>query len=111
MQAMGWQMHWPILHIGLPPLHVAHAAPPVPHWEVDCDPCCTHVSPLQQPVAQEVALHTHVPVAVSHAWPPAHVTHAAPPAPHALADCDPGSTHAPLAVQHPPGHVLALHTQ
>jgi hypothetical protein len=104
-------MHEPILHIALPPVHPTHAAPPVPHWEVDCEPCCTHVVPAQQPVGHEVASHTHAPVAVSHPCPDAHCAHIAPPVPHALLPCIPGATHAPLGVQHPPGHVLVLHTQ
>ncbi len=104
-------MHEPILHIALPPPHETHAAPPVPHCEVDCEPCCTHVIPAQQPLAHEVALHTQAPVAVSHACPGAHIAHIAPPVPHALRMCIPGATHEPLGVQHPPGHVLALHTQ
>jgi len=95
----------------LPAPQSTHAAPPMPHSVADCEPASTHVCPLQQPPEQDVALHTHAPVAVSHAWPDAHAAHAVPPAPHALLDCDPGATHAPAAVQHPAGHELALHTQ
>jgi hypothetical protein len=62
-------------------------------------------------VGHEVGLHTQAPVVVSHACPDAHVAHIAPPMPHALIPCIPGATHAPLGVQHPLGHVLALHTQ
>jgi hypothetical protein len=109
---MPWHVHEPILHIVLPPPpHATHAVPPVPHCEVDCEDCCTHVVPLQQPVEHEVGSHTHAPVTVSHSCPLAHTAHITPPAPHAEADCEPGRTHAPLGVQHPPGHVVALHTQ
>jgi hypothetical protein len=111
VQFMGWHVHEPILHIGLPPMHATHAAPPVPHWEVDCEPCCTHVVPTQQPVGHEVASQTHAPVAMSQPCPAAHVVHIAPPMPHAAPDCIPGATHTPSVEQHPLGHVLALHTQ
>ena len=46
--------------------HVAHAAPPVPHCEADCDAWGTHVVPLQQPPEHEVASHTHAPVVLLH---------------------------------------------
>ena len=94
----------------LPAPQFTHAAPPAPHSVGDCAPGFTQVEPLQQPFGQDVGLHTQAPVAVSHACPAAHATHAAPATPHALFVCDPGTTHAPLAVQHPPSHELALHT-
>ena len=94
----------------LPAPQFAHAAPPIPHSVGDCMPCFTQVDPLQQPFGHEVGLHTQAPVAVSHACPAAHAAHAVPGAPHALVVCDPGATHAPLALQHPPGHEVALHT-
>jgi hypothetical protein len=103
-------LHWPILHT-LPEPQSTHAAPPVPHSDFDCEPCCTHVPPLQHPVGHEVASHTHAPVVVSHSCPDEHAAHIAPLVPQALLDCDPRTTHAPPAVQQPPEHVLALHTQ
>jgi hypothetical protein len=108
---MPWHVHEPILHIVLPPPHATHAAPPVPHWEMDCEPCWTHVVPLQQPLGHEVASHTHMPVAALHSWPDAHVAHIPPPMPHAVLDCEPGATHVPPGVQQPLGHELAVHTQ
>jgi hypothetical protein len=33
------QEHWPLLHaLDVCPLQAAHAAPPVPHEPVDCEP-------------------------------------------------------------------------
>jgi len=46
--------------------HTLHVAPPVPHCEPDCEAYGTHVLPLQHPLAQEVVLHTHCPLFVSH---------------------------------------------
>jgi len=94
----------------LPAPQFTHAAPPMPHSVGDCAFCLTHVVPLQQPLAHEAGSHTQAPVALSHSCPAAHAAHAAPGMPHALFVCDPGTTHAPLAVQHPPSHELALHT-
>ncbi len=86
-----------------------------------------HVVPLQHPVGQEVALHTHVPP--EHCWPaphgapdpqrhsPAaeqlsawvalHATHVAPFAPQLVSD---RVLHV-LPVQQPPGHEVASQTQ
>jgi hypothetical protein len=105
---MPWQ-HWPALQLSIGG-HPAHALPPVPHSVGDCEPCCTHVCPLQQPLAHELALHTHWPVVVSQAWPTAHATHTAPAAPQAEADSMPAARHVPPAVQQPLGHELGLHT-
>lgn len=91
-----------------PDAHAAHATPPVPQAAPDCDEVGTHVLPLQQPVAHEVASQTHRP-AVLHSWPVAHVAHAAPAVPHDALDCDPKGTHAPVAEQQPLGQVFASH--
>jgi hypothetical protein len=40
----------------------------------------SHVVPLQQPVEQDDALHTHAPP--THAWPVMQATQAAPSVPH-----------------------------
>ncbi len=108
MHDMPWQ-HWPALHESLGG-HPAQAAPPVPHCEGDCELCCTHICPLQQPPGHEVALHTHWPVAVSHSVPVEHATHAMPPAPQAEDDCELAPMHVPPALQQPLGHEAALHT-
>jgi hypothetical protein len=39
---------------------------------------------LQQPLGQDVELHTHCPVLVLHCCPLAHAVHAVPPLPHEL---------------------------
>lgn len=108
MHMLPWQ-HSPDLHES-PEGHPPQTAPPVPHSEADCEPCCTQLCPLQQPMGHELALHTHWPVAVSHSWPAAHATQTAPPAPHAAVDSMPAGKHAPPAVQQPLGHELGLHT-
>jgi len=64
--------------------------------------------PLQQPPAQDVALHTHSPPL--QACPAAHAPHAAPPVPQEPLDWLPyGSQVLPL--QHPFGHEPGVHTQ
>jgi hypothetical protein len=39
--------------------HAAHATPPVPHADADCDEYATQVLPLQQPLGHVTALQTH----------------------------------------------------
>jgi hypothetical protein len=62
----------------------------------------------QHPIAQEVASQMHFPLVVSHSSPAGQAEHVAPPLPHCLADWDAVETHAPLSVQHPLAHVIAL---
>jgi hypothetical protein len=45
------------------------------------------VPPLQQPFAQVLVSHEHVPLVVSQR-PFVQVAHAAPPVPHFVADCE-----------------------
>jgi hypothetical protein len=101
--------------------HAMHVLPFVPHVD---ELVAMHVAPLQQPLAHDVASHTHAPP--TQCWPAthgalvpqahapfaqesasigSHVAHAPPLAPHALVD---GTLHTP-AWQHPFGHVVALH--
>ena len=88
------QTHWPLKVLqAWPAAHGAHAAPPVPHSELDSLASGTHVLPSQQPERHEEALQTHWPVVVLHVWPDAHATHAAPPEPHAMADSLESGTH------------------
>ena len=116
-------MHWPPAQLSALWLsHAAHAAPPVPQY--DSDPLL-HVVPSQQPVAHDVASHTHVPF--THRWPAAqeglpphmhwppaqlsalwasHAAHAAPPVPQY--DSDPLLHVVPS--QHPVAHDVASHT-
>jgi hypothetical protein len=83
------------------------ALPAEPHAETVCALAATHVPPLQQPVGQEVASHTHAPAAL-HDWLVAQALHAAPPTPQvALADV----WQAPLLSQHPLGQDVASQTQ
>jgi hypothetical protein len=56
--------------------HAPHVPPPVPHADGPCTEYGMQVAPLQQPSGHELALHTHCPVIVSHAWPVAHAPHA-----------------------------------
>jgi len=69
--------------------HGAHAVPPVPQTEEDCDPYGTQVLPLQQPVGHEVASQTHLPVVVLHSCPVAQAVHAAPPVPQDMLVSEP----------------------
>jgi hypothetical protein len=62
--------------------HAAQAAPALPHTVVDCMPNGTQVSPLQQPVGQEVASQMQLPVVLSHSWVMAHAPQVAAPEPH-----------------------------
>ena len=55
--------------------------------------------PLQQPLGQDAALHTHWPDAL-HAWPDPHAAHTAPDAPHDVAVSSASPSHTP-EVQHP----------
>jgi hypothetical protein len=114
------QAHMPFEHESAScMLHAMHAAPPVPHAATVGG--LVHVLPEQQPVAHDVALHTHLPP--THAWPVAQAglepqvhaplvhesacwgLHATPPVPHALVD---GVVQVP-AWQHPLGHVVESH--
>jgi hypothetical protein len=65
-----------------------HAAPPVPHCEVDCEEYRTHVLPLQQPAGHEFASHTHWPFAL-HSCPLAHAAQLAPAVPQEPAPSEP----------------------
>jgi hypothetical protein len=66
----------------------AHTAPPVPHWLVVWEPYSTHVLPLQHPLGQELASHSHCPVVVLQYCPGTHALQVAPPEPHSVAVCD-----------------------
>jgi hypothetical protein len=81
--------HWPLVHdvdpIGL---HGPQLAPCVPHELMDCEDVVSHVPPappLQQPPAQVLASHEHVPTVVSQS-PFAQGAHAAPLVPHEAPD-------------------------
>jgi hypothetical protein len=87
----------------------AHAAPPLPHCEPDCEVNVTHALPLQHPFAHDVASHTHAPVVVLHSWPVVHTPQAAPAEPHVVFDSDAYGTHV-LPLQHPFGHEVASQT-
>jgi hypothetical protein len=50
-------------HVGVSPLHAPQAAPAVPHVLLFCEPVCSQLFPLQQPVAHDAALQTHAPAA------------------------------------------------
>ncbi len=50
----------------MPLAQAAHAAPPAPHWEADCDEYRTQVLPLQQPFGHDVASQTQAPLSLSH---------------------------------------------
>lgn len=103
--------------------HIEQLAPPVPHIAVVLP--VSQTLPLQQPVGQEVALHTHCPR--THTWPEPqaaplphvhvpvgehvsafapHFWQAAPFVPHAAVDAD--SHTVPL--QQPVGHDVASQT-
>lgn len=103
--------HWPLFlsHSWFAP-QAAQVAPPVPQDEPDCAAYASQVPvgpPAQQPVGQEDALQTHIPVVASQVWPVPHGLQAAPPTPHAVG---PGVTHCPLALQQPVGHEVASQT-
>ena len=80
-------VHAPLEHDS-PEEHVPQAAPPVPQAAADWDAYGTQVLPLQQPFGQDVASHTHVPLAVSHCCPGTwgQAAQVAPPVPHELVD-------------------------
>jgi hypothetical protein len=86
-----------------------HAAPPLPHCEDDCDEYCTHVLPLQQPFAHDVALQTHCPVPRLHSCPDAHAPQVAPPVPHDVFDSAAWASHVP-PLQQPAGHEVTSQT-
>jgi hypothetical protein len=100
--------HAPAVHESLDEPHVAQA-PAAPHMVEFWLANGTHVSPLQQPIGHEVALHVHCPE--THAWPVAHAVHAFPPVPQKLPDSPPSGTQVPPdpPLQQPFGHVAALH--
>jgi hypothetical protein len=79
-------------------LQLTHAAPPVPHAVLTGG--ATHVLPLQQPLGQLVASHTHTPT--TQRWPAAHA--AAPPhrqlPPEQLSAVAPHAVHAAALVPH-----------
>lgn len=112
-QELALHTHCPLPVLQVCPVeHVAHFAPPVPHEPNDSDAYASHVPvvpPLQQPFAHVVPSHEQAPLVVSQR-PLVQAAHAAPPAPHWLADCAAYATHAPAAVQRPPGHDVASHT-
>ncbi len=85
------QVHVPLLTLHVCPVpHAPQVAPAVPHDGVDSDPHGSHVPvgpPLQQPMGQEVASQTQLPVPL-HSCPDRHALHAAPPAPHDAVDSD-----------------------
>lgn len=68
------------------------------------------VLPLQQPFGHEAASQTHWPPAL-HSCPVTQAAHATPPVPHELVDSLAYASHVPLVppLQHPLGHVSALH--
>jgi hypothetical protein len=82
----------------------------VPHSFEDCEEYPTQVEPLQQPLGQELALHTHWPLAL-HAWPDTHAAQLAPPVPQDDADCAEYAVHVPPVppLQQPLGQVLVSH--
>jgi hypothetical protein len=69
--------------------HAAHATPPVPQADADCDEYATQVLPLQQPLGHDLASQTQAPVVVLHSWPDGHALHANPPVPHVVVVSDP----------------------
>ena len=102
--------------------HLTHPAPPVPHAAAEG---VSHTRPLQQPVGQELALHTHAPP--THACPAVqagplpqeHVPSLHPSEPVALhaVQLAPLTPHAAfegvvqvVPWQHPVGHDAASHT-
>ena len=109
-QEVALQTHSPVevLH-SWPEAQAAQAAPPVPHWPFFCADAGTHELPLQQPAVQDVALQTHWPLVVSHAWPEAHAAHAAPPAPQPPLVSLASFTHESPS-QQPSGHEAGLQT-
>ena len=83
-QVPDWQL--PDAEQVVPPVHAAHAAPPVPQDELLWLAYATQEPPLQQPEAQVLELQLppwHIPVALQVA-PPEHAAHAAPPVPQVL---------------------------
>jgi hypothetical protein len=87
-----------------PGVQVAHPPPPEP--QADGISVVTQVVPLQQPLGQDVALHTHDPVEL-HACPVAQGWQAAPPTPQVMVF---DVWHMPLLSQHPLGHDFASQT-
>jgi hypothetical protein len=66
--------------------------------------------PLQQPLEQEVALHTHWPLLVLQAWPDAQEAQLAPFVPQELYDSAAQASHVPSDLQQPLGHEVASQT-
>jgi hypothetical protein len=88
--------------------HAPQALPPEPHSVFDCIALATQVVPLQQPIGQDAAVHSHAPV-LPQAWPLAQVPQAAPPVPH-FALLSPAYATQALPAQQPSGHDVASHT-
>ena len=135
------EQRWPTAHAGpVPQAHAplvqrsdfvsqaAHASPAEPQLVVVWLPLAMQVLPEQQPLGQEVALHTQLPpeqvCPVPQAAPvphrqaplvqvlvlPEHGTQAAPPVPQEAALCPAPLTQTP-ALQQPEGQLVASHTQ
>lgn len=98
-------LHAPAVHVS-PCGHAAQACPALPHAAASCP--VMQVSPLQQPLAHDAVLHTHLPP--THCCPPAHAApdpHSHSPfASHPSLVCpeQPLQMHAPSAQARPGGH-------
>lgn len=102
--------HMPAATSHRPLAQETHAAPPLPHWEPDCDAYGTQTLPLQHPFAHDVASQVHAPVVLLHSWPVVHAPQAAPAVPHVVLDSDAYGTHV-LPLQQPFGHEVESQTQ
>jgi len=69
------------------------------------------VLPLQQPFGQELASHTHVPLAALHSWPAPHATQVEAPKPQAEFDSEVEHVPDTPPAQHPVAQVWASHEQ
>lgn len=122
---LGPQRHWPLAEqtFALVASQATQESPPAPQV---ASARALQVFPEQQPVAQEVASHTHSPP--THRWPPAHAApepQPQPPPEHESARSTLQVEQAPPTApqddsdialqvwptQHPPGHEVASHTQ
>jgi hypothetical protein len=102
------QTHAPLAHT-CPAAHEEHAAPLVPHDDVDSEPYASHTpADVQQPIGHEAALQTHAPVVVLHACPVGHAAQVAPLLPHEVFDSLVSASHVPPAPQQP-AHELPPH--
>lgn len=101
------QTHCPVVLLhSCPEAHPAHAAPPVPQDVFDSEPYASHVPLLvQQPIGQELASHTHVPVVVLHSWPAGQAAHVTPLFPHDVLVSPVRASQAPAPVQQP-AHIV-----